>query len=134
MSINKLDNLTRRLNRAMRSILLNSEPNALTNLYIYKLGLTQTIKPHTWEALGILLRTDVTLHTEGVEETPPSKKYPDYFKYRAFTDSDKAYFAHRVDGDCICWGGSIECGATDKERKDILNFRKKECSQDWWLS
>jgi len=120
MSINKLDNLTRRLNRAMRSILLNSELDEVANS-----GINSDIKPDTWKTIGRLLRTDVTL---------PSKKYPDYFKYRAFTDSDEAYFAHKVDGDCICGGGSIECGATEKERQDILNFRKKECSQDWWAS
>ena len=32
MSINKLDNLTRRLNRAMRSILLNSDPDEVADL------------------------------------------------------------------------------------------------------
>ena len=44
MSVNKLDNLTRRLNRAMRSILLNSDPDE-----VGKLGKHADIKPDTWE-------------------------------------------------------------------------------------
>ncbi len=126
MSINKLDNLTRRLNRAMRSILLNSDPDE-----VGELGKHADIKPDTWEAIGRLLRTEITLHsnyTERVEETPPIKEYDDLFSN---SDSDKAYMAHVVDGDCLCWHGDIECGATEKERQDILNFRKG-FTQDWW--
>ena len=126
MSINKLDNLTRRLNRAMRSILLNSDPDEVADL-----GKRQVIDTDTWESIGRLLRTDVTLHpnyTERVEETPPIKEYDDLFSN---SGSDEAYMAHVVDGDCLCWHGDIECGATKEERKDILNFRKG-FTQDWW--
>ena len=78
-----------------------------------------------------MLRTDVTLHpnyTERVEETPPIKEYDDLFTN---SSSDEAYMAHVVNGDCLCWHGDIECGATEEERKDILNFRKG-FTQDWW--
>ena len=64
MSINKLDNLTRRLNRAMRTTLLNCDPDELTRL-------TQTVDLETWQTMGRLLRTKVTLHpnyTERVEQ------------------------------------------------------------------
>ena len=63
MSINKLDNLTRRLNKAMRTTLLNCDPDELTRL-------SSTVSLDTWESIGRLLRTDVTLHpnyTEKVE-------------------------------------------------------------------
>ncbi len=144
MSINKLDNLTRRLNRAMRSILLNSDPSEVADL-----GKRQVIDTDTWESIGRLLRTDVTLHpnyTERVEnhdedyhfnkafdeklaqQEKAKKEYHDLFSN---SGSDEAYMAHVVDGDCLCWHGDLECGATGEERQDILNWRKG-FTQDWW--
>ncbi len=61
MSINKLDNLTRRLNKAMRTTLLNCDQDELTRL-------TQTVDLETWESIGRLLRTDVTLHPNYTEK------------------------------------------------------------------
>ena len=64
MGINKLANLTRRLNKAMRTTLLNCDPDELTRL-------SSTVSLDTWETIGRLLRTDVTLHpnyTEKVEK------------------------------------------------------------------
>ena len=137
-----LNNLTRRLNKAMRSILLNSDPDELTRL-------TPVVSLDTWQTIGRLLRTDVTLHpnyTERVEnqdkdyhfnkafdeklaqQEKAKKEYDDLFSN---SDSDEAYMAHVVDGDCICWNGDIECGATKEERQDILNWRKS-FTQDWW--
>ena len=118
MSINKLDNLTRRLNRAMRSILLNSDPDEVADL-----GKRQVIETDTWETIGRLLKTKMTLHpnyTEIIEEKN--------------SDSDESYMAHIVYGTCICWNGEIECGASKEDRQAILNFREKGCSQDWWAS
>ena len=121
MSINKLNDLTRRLNKAMRSIMLNSDPDL-----VKVLGECNTVNTDTWERIGRLLRTDVTLHPNYTERV--EKKYDDLFTN---SDSDHAYMAHVVDGTCICWNGDIECGATEEERKDILNFRKG-FKQDWW--
>ena len=61
MSINKLDNLTRRLNKAMRTTLLNCDQDELSRL-------TQTVDLETWESIGRLLRTDVTLHPNYTEK------------------------------------------------------------------
>jgi len=126
----------------MRSILLNSDPDEVADL-----GKRQVIDTDTWESIGRLLRTDVTLHpnyTERVENHKEDtyfmdkdpyclairndKEYHDLFSN---SGSDEAYMAHVVDGDCLCWHGDIECGATEEERKDILNFRKG-FTQDWW--
>ena len=142
MSIKKLDNLTRRLNRAMRSTLLNSDPDEVADL-----GKRQVIDTDTWESIGRLLRTDVSLHpnyTERVENHKEDTYFMDKAPYclairndKEYHDlfsnsgSDEAYMAHVVDGDCLCWHGDIECGATKEERKDILNFRKG-FTQDWW--
>jgi len=59
---------------------------------------------------------------------------PDTSKDKDSSTSDACYMAHRVDSTCICWNGEIECGASKEDRQAILNFRKKECSQDWWAS
>ena len=59
---------------------------------------------------------------------------PDPSKDKDSSTSDACYMAHIVYGTCICWNGEIECGASKEDRQAILNFRKKECSQDWWLS
>ena len=160
----KLDDLTRRLNKVMRSILLNSDPDELTRL-------SKTVSLDTWQTISRLLRTDVTLHpsyTEVIDDHDTGqrtitvihrgeidkdlarrhfnshnyfvvkdpyclairedKEYHDLFTN---SDSDHAYMAHVIDGTCICWNGDIECGATEEERQDILNFRKG-FSQDWW--
>ena len=61
MSINKLDNLTRRLNKAMRTTLLNCDPDELTRL-------SSTVSPDTWKTIGRLLRIDVTLHPNYTEK------------------------------------------------------------------
>ena len=61
MSINKLDNLTRRLNRAMRTTLLNSDQDELTRL-------SSTVSLDTWQTISRLLRTDVTLHPNYTEK------------------------------------------------------------------
>ena len=50
-----LNNLTRRLNKAMRTTLLNCDPDELTRL-------SSTVSLDTWQTIGRLLRTDVTLH------------------------------------------------------------------------
>ena len=137
-----LNNLTRRLNKAMRSILLNSDPDELTRL-------SSTVSLETWQTIGRLLRTNVTLHPDYAERIVNRDK--DYYFNKAFdeklaqqekakkeyddlfsnSDSDHAYMAHVVEGTCLCWNGDIECGATKEEREDILNFRKG-FSQDWW--
>lgn len=145
MSINKLDNLTRRLNKAMRSIILNSDPDELKRVGMVA-QLTQTITLDTWEAIAKLLRTGqraVTVIHKGeiwssykyfMDKDPyclairDDKEYHDLFTN---SGSDEAYMAHVIEGDCLCWHGNIECGATKEERQDILNFRKG-FTQDWW--
>ena len=74
-----LNNLTRRLNRAMRSILLNSEPDEIANS-----GINGDIESRTWEAIGKLLRTDVTLHPNYTERVENSDK--DYHFNKAFDE------------------------------------------------
>ena len=65
---------------------------------------------------------------EKLAQQEKEKEYADLFTNSA---SDEAYMAHVVDGNCLCWHGDIECGATAEERQDILNFRKG-FTQDWW--
>jgi len=77
MSINKLDNLTRRLNRAMRTTLLNSDQDELTRL-------TQTVDLETWESIGRLLRTEITLHSNYTERVETHDK--DYHFNKAFDE------------------------------------------------
>ena len=77
MSINKLDNLTRRLNRAMRTTLLNSDPDELTSL-------SSTVSLDTWQTISRLLRTDVTLHPNYTERVENSDK--DYHFNKAFDE------------------------------------------------
>ena len=65
---------------------------------------------------------------EKLAQQEKEKEYADLFTNSA---SDEAYMSHVVDGNCLCWHGDIECGATAEERQDILNFRKG-FTQDWW--
>lgn len=64
MSINKLDNLTRRLNKAMRTTLLNCDPDELK-----RIGMTasQTVDLETWKTIGRLLRTEIYIYQAPVE-------------------------------------------------------------------
>tara|TARA_R100001082_G_scaffold45363_1_gene24207 strand:- start:1728 stop:1928 length:201 start_codon:yes stop_codon:yes gene_type:complete len=55
MSISKLDNLTRRLNKAMRTTLLNCDKDELT-------ALSSTVSIDTWKTINRLLITEITLH------------------------------------------------------------------------
>ena len=64
MCIKKVDNLTRRLNKAMRTTLLNCDPDELTRL-------SSTVSLDTWKTISRLLRIETTLHpnyTERVEQ------------------------------------------------------------------
>ena len=64
MCIKKVDNLTRRLNKAMRTTLLNCDPDELTRL-------SSTVSPDTWGTISRLLVIETTLHpnyTERVEQ------------------------------------------------------------------
>ena len=77
MSINKLDKLTRRLNKAMRTTLLNCDQDELTRL-------TQIVDLETWESIGRLLRTEITLHPNYTERVENSDK--DYHFNKAFDE------------------------------------------------
>ena len=46
---------------------------------------------------------------EKLAQQEKEKEYADLFTNSA---SDEAYMAHVVDGNCLCWHGDIECGAT----------------------
>ena len=77
MSINKLDNLTRRLNKAMRTTLLNCDQDELTRL-------SSTVSLDTWQTIGRLLRTNVTLHPDYAERIVNRDK--DYYFNKAFDE------------------------------------------------